>query len=290
MTNLKAEKSRVNIFLLLSFVQLVIISIFYSQTQRTELLSLLMLTPALSGILTRVLTKEGWEKLFLRPSFKGHLRYYLLAWLGIIGLAFVGCGLYFIIFPDSFAPLASKFAQENHLNTIVTYNQKFFTLIPLAIILNPLFGLVFCLGEEFAWRGYLLPKLMTMMSPVKAVFATNLIWGFWHAPIIWQGFNYQEKNSGLAILAQVVLCLMVGAIFSYLFLQTKSLWPAILAHASLNAIDKFTPSTLFLATDQSANLFLGPNLIGLIGGIGFILAGLTIYFKLKASKFAKLDF
>lgn len=32
-------------------------------------------------------------------------------------------------------------------------------LIPLTILVNPLMGILQCLGEELAWRSYLLPRL-----------------------------------------------------------------------------------------------------------------------------------
>lgn len=98
------------------------------------------------------------------------------------------------------------------------------------------------------------------------------------------GFNYGKDGSLIAIVAQIILCMVIGAILSFLFFKTNTLWVPILAHASINAIDKFTPKTLFMSIDQSVNMFIGPNLIGLIGGVGLIVFSLYVYKKLYTDK------
>lgn len=271
------SKKRISYFLLFTFIQLLFFSYMYSLNKDVNVLTVLMLTPTLSVLLTRLITKEGWGNLFLRPNFKKNIRYYLLAWLGIIALAFVGAFCFFLIFPDSFSPLASEFAQENDLTTISGYLANLSMVIPLAVLVNPLGGLLACFGEEFAWRGYLLPHLEVHLGRFKGTLLTNFIWGCWHAPIIWMGFNYNLEHSLLAVLAQIILCMSLGGILSYLFFETKSLWPVILGHASINAIDKFTPQYLFADQGQATNLLLGPNLTGVIGGLGLIIFAIYCY-------------
>lgn len=239
-----------------------------------------MVTPAVSVIITRLATREKWDNLYLKPKLKQSIKFYVFAWLGMILLSFVGCVLYFIIFNNSFAPLNSKFSVENNVKSIADYLKLFSTLIPLAIILNPIFGIFFCFGEEFAWRGYLLPKLEENIGMFKSTILTSIIWGVWHTPIIWLGINYNKDKSITAIIAQILLCIVIGGILSYLFFMTKSIWPAVLGHASINAIDKFTPQILFLSADSSTNLLIGPNLVGIIGGAGLIGFAIYIYSKL----------
>ncbi|NLN87896.1 MAG: hypothetical protein GX133_09940, partial [Syntrophomonadaceae bacterium] len=41
-----------------------------------------MFVPALCSILTRLITKEGFANMMLRPNFKGHIKDYLLIFFG----------------------------------------------------------------------------------------------------------------------------------------------------------------------------------------------------------------
>ena len=59
-----------------------------------------MFFPAIGVLLTRLFTKEGFKNAWLRPKFKKHLRFYLLAWFGPAVLTFAGMGLYFLLVPQ----------------------------------------------------------------------------------------------------------------------------------------------------------------------------------------------
>lgn len=38
------------------------------------------------------------------------------------------------------------------------------------------------LGEELGWRGFALPRLLTLMRPLYAALVLGFIWGLWHLP------------------------------------------------------------------------------------------------------------
>lgn len=59
---------------------------------------------------------------------------------------------------------------------------------------------------------------------------------------------------------------------------TQSVWCPVVFHAALNAMDKFSPSELFMRT-EGADPFIGPDLNGIIGGIGFIVIAVIIFVK-----------
>src|SRR4030042_4960286 len=58
--------------------------------------------PALANIFTRVVTKEGWKNLWVRPNIKRSWRFYLAAWLFPLLATGVGGGLFFLLFPQAF--------------------------------------------------------------------------------------------------------------------------------------------------------------------------------------------
>jgi TM2 domain-containing membrane protein YozV len=63
-----------------------------------------MFAPALSSILTRLITKEGFHQMYLHPHFKGHIKDYLLLYFWPTLLLFLSGAVYFLIVPGSFDP------------------------------------------------------------------------------------------------------------------------------------------------------------------------------------------
>ena len=59
------------------------------------ILSVLMLIPTLSSILTRLLTKEGFKNMYLKPRFKKNMKYYLTAYFMTNVFIILG-GIYFL--------------------------------------------------------------------------------------------------------------------------------------------------------------------------------------------------
>ena len=70
-------------------------------------------------------------------------------------------------------------------------------ILALAVMAVTFIGFL-TFGEEYGWRGYLLPKLLPL-GEVKAAVIVGLIWGPWHAPILIAGLNYSGVNPFAAI-------------------------------------------------------------------------------------------
>lgn len=101
--------------------------------------------------------------------------------------------------------------------------------LPLAAFIN----LLPALGEELGWRGWLLLKLMPL-GTIPAILISGVIWGLWHAPMILLGYNYPDVPGWLSLSGMVGTCVVFGAIFSWLRIRSRSVWPAALAHAAFN--------------------------------------------------------
>ena len=65
----------------------------------TVLLTVYMFFPALAAVVTRLITREGFRDHMLHFRFKGHVKHYLLAWLGPGVLTILGA-----IFPTDIIP------------------------------------------------------------------------------------------------------------------------------------------------------------------------------------------
>lgn len=276
------EKKRFACFGVSVLILLTIFSGLYYIYKNNIFLTILMFTPAASVIITRLVTKEGFAKLYLKPHFKGNFKWYFLAYFGTPVAAYVGAAVYFLIFRNDFEPLMSKYALEIGCETGTEYFKQLAVMIPLAVLINPIMGLLQCLGEEFAWRGYLLPKLTRKFSYRTAVIIDGVIWGLWHAPIIAMGFNYGSEHPVWGILAMTLHCVILGIIEAFLFSKTGSVWCPVVFHAALNAMDKFSPSVLFMQTKPDP--FIGPNAVGIIGGIGFTVIAVIIFIKYVPDK------
>src|SRR5699024_10007583 len=90
----------------------------------------------------------------------------------------------------------------NYLSTVdattsATMNNLFQTLPfhPLCLLAGQSFigeitiNAIFAFGEEIGWRGFLLREFQ-VLGFWKASLIIGLIWGLWHAPLIFAGHNY----------------------------------------------------------------------------------------------------
>jgi membrane protease YdiL (CAAX protease family) len=148
--------------------------------------------------------------------------------------------------------------------------------------MTPWLNLVPCLGEEWGWRGYLLPKVAQRMGFFPAVLLTGLIWGLWHAPIIVAGHNYGMQYPGYpwaGIAAMCAFCIVVGVLLSYITLKARSCWPAVLAHGAINGTASV--GVLFLAAPMSYDHFLGPVPTGIIGAAFYIVVAVGLLWYMR---------
>lgn len=244
----------------------------------TALTAVLMFFPALGVLVTRLVTREGFKNSMLRLNFRGNLRYYLIGWFAPMALTAIGAAVYFLIFPSEFT-LSTLKAQTaaQPLPPALLWGMQV-----LMLLICPLLNLVACFGEEWGWRGYLLPKVAARMKFLPTVLLTGFIWGIWHAPIIVAGHNYGMDYPGypwLGIIGMCLFCMVAGTLFSFITLKTRSCWPAVLAHGALNGTASI--GVLFLADPMACNRFVGPLSTGIIGAVAYIVVAMWIVWKMR---------
>lgn len=238
-----------------------------------------MFGPAVGNIVTRLVTREGWED--LRLGFSGPVRAWLVVWPGIVVAAVVGAVAYFAAFPGDFDP--SMPLLQEQLDEAADQARRELPLpvgvlaalqVVAAIVFAPFVNTIPAFGEEFGWRGYLQWKLRPLgWRPM--VLWMGLIWGVWHWPLIALGYNYGTGYpgapwTGMAVF--VVFTTAVGAVLAWATESTDSVWPAAFGHGVVNAIAGL--GALF-AVGGVAPL-LGPTSVGLLGGLGFVVLALVV--------------
>ena len=242
----------------------------------TPLFAMFMFMPAVSSLLTRLITKQGFTQMRLRPHFKGNLGVYAAAWFVPSLFTIVCAALFFFLEPQAFDATFGMLAAMG-----VTADQLTFVVVLQAatgVLLGPILNFIPCLGEELGWRAFLLPMLSERFSRPKATLLTGLIWGLWHAPMIALGHNYGTAYAGypwLGILMMTIFCILFGTFLAAMTFRTDSVLPAALAHAWLNAIASL--GMLFIVPDFPITPILGPLPVAAVG----ILPGLLFLLLLK---------
>ena len=231
-----------------------------------------MFMPAVCAAVTRIVTHEGFRDAYIGFGIKdGKLKYYLLAWFSPAVLTLLGAIIYFIVFRDDFS-----LDMEYIINTYAGQGVEGLTPDVMmktavsqavtAVLIGPVINCVTCFGEEWGWRGYLLPKLKERFSTLPLMVIMGLIWGVWHLPLIIAGHNYGQGYAGYpyaGIAAMTVFCFSMGTIFSYVTIYTGSCIPAVIGHGAVNAISAIG----IYFTKSGGKMLFGPSPAGLIAGI-----------------------
>ena len=236
-----------------------------------------MAFPAACMLLTRILTREGFGDLLIRPRFRGNIKTYLLAYFGPGVLVILGSALYFLVFPgklDWSAPMLRQQmaaagnpyeAQTLPMSTILTIQTVQVFLIAGLVNLIP------SLGEEWGWRGYMMPRLMVKMKPIPALLLGGVIWGLWHAPIIALGHNYGTGYPGwpwAGIAMMCLYCTAFGILLTWLTEKSGSCIPAAIAHGAFNG----SAALGTVVSTDGGNPFVGPAPMGFLGGLPIVAA------------------
>ena len=248
-----------------------------------------MFFPAIGVLITRLITKEGFKNAWVRPNIKGNVKTYLLAYFGPGILTILGTVLHFMIFKGNFDPECGymKLTLEAAGTPVEALPMPLSSVLLIqgvqALAIGPIMNFVTCFGEEWGWRGYLLPKMSEKISLIPMLFINGVIWGLWHAPLTIVGHNYGVGYPGFpltGILAMCLFCIVMGVFLSYVSLRTKSCIPAVLGHGAINS---FAAIGMYFTKD-GGNPFVGPAPTGVIGMIPFAVVAVLMVLKLKKIK------
>ena len=194
----------------------------------------LMWPPAIGAFVARRWIERTFAGAGLRlPAW----RYLLIAWFGP---ALVTLGALLISLP--IYPFDTQFTAFRQAleRTGQPLPMPPATLVAIQIVsaltVGPVINAIFAFGEEFGWRGYLMPALMARLGAWPGLLLHGAIWGFWHAPLIWlTGYNYPSQPQ-LGVLLFTIFGAIAGVLFGWLQLASRSVWAPTIAHGAFNAI------------------------------------------------------
>lgn len=166
---------------------------------------------------------------------KGGLRELLsrfLIWR--VGLQWWAVALFFAVIPS----VAALYLFDLFGGPRVDWSglQPLVTVVPMFI----LFTIAAGIGEEFGWRGFLLPRLQTRHNALVSSLIIGVMWAIWHIPLSFIPGTFQhdlQSQAGLlpAILAYSVFVIVSSIWFTWIFNNTRgSVLLAAVMHGASN--------------------------------------------------------
>jgi uncharacterized protein len=187
--------------------------------------------------------------------------------------------LFGILYPCLFILLCVSISQFIGIGTLSVDqlpNIKSIITIIVTIIIN----LFTVLGEEYGWRGYLLPELTKQKGKVKATIILGIIWALYHAPVVF----FLAKASGMThpfLLCAIQACVVftVSFPFSYCYYLSGNIIPVLFFHSIWNVINTTVLGDIY--TNKQG--IMNGNLVFINGEglLGLVLGGLFIYWFIK---------
>ena len=222
-------------------------------------------TPALAGILLRVFGGDGWKDAGFGLNLKSGWKWYLAALLIYPALTLVGFGISLAAGTID----ASGFASQGFSAYLAAVG---------VIFVGSLMKNIF---EEFAWRGYLTPRLdAARVSPLVNYAITAVVWWAWHLPYYYYFLPRADLQAatpyGVPIfLALGLLVLFPTTIFfGEIRLASKSVWTTFLLHQVVNAVSMPFMLNAFITSKNWGSLILSPTndsilMSLLMGAVGY---------------------
>lgn len=221
-------------------------------------------TPALAGFLLRALGGDGWKDSGFGPHLLSGWKWYLAALLlyPLASLLTFGLALAFrVINADGFAAHGvSAYLNAAGAMFIASLMKNFF--------------------EEFAWRGYLTPRLdAAKVHPFLNHAIVAVLWWAWHLPYYYYFLPQADLQAatpyGVPIFLFLAFLVMfpTALFFGELRLVSQSVWPVFLLHGVVNAVSMPLVLNGFIQSNGWASLILSPTndsvfmslLMGLVG-------------------------
>ncbi len=112
-----------------------------------------------------------------------------------------------------------------------------------AFLLRFVATLIPAFGEEFGWRGYMLPRLALQFGSKKGLLIHAFIWWFWHLPVV-VGMGIKTAAIGSNVIINVLILVAItiiptmlhAVIFAFIWSKTKSLAVVSVYHAAFDEV------------------------------------------------------
>jgi membrane protease YdiL (CAAX protease family) len=188
---------------------------------------LLMWCPAIAAIITSFIFFKSIKEFGWKP---GKIKYLIAAYTIPIMYITIAYGIFWVL-------------------DLGVFTGNIPANIIIFIVMGTVLSIMFALGEEIGWRGFLVPQLSKITTFNYVVLISGAIWALWHFPIIIFGSYTTGTPLWYSLPIFTLGILASSIILAWLRLKSGSLWPAVLLHASHdfylgNMFDPLTSGTL----------------------------------------------
>lgn len=173
------------------------------------------------GALTAVIREHGRGGVRLLAARLGPLRQKWRVWLYAS----------YVLVPAAFLALLAF--SPGHTRDAVSEG-ALLAFVPLVGLFSVIGG---PLGEEFGWRGVLLPTMLRRTSPLTAAVIVGVIWALWHAPL-WTFSDFIVSLGATTFVPLYVISLVaMSIVMTVLHIRSSSsVLVAMLAHGGFNSV------------------------------------------------------
>lgn len=198
-----------------------------------------MWCPALAAVITRLAYQHNLKGFGIRPGKP--------IWLAAGMLIPIASGLF--MFGTAWLSGIAPFDPDSAA-----------TIFSMAFIPSFLYALLFncfaAAGEEFGWRGFLVPELARFMGFTKLALLSGAIWAGWHIPLMVFGTYHGVASIWYSLAVFIPSVMGAGLILAWLRIISGSVWVAVLYHGFWNYfIQRIFPA--MTETTEPGEMMLG---------------------------------
>ena len=183
----------------------------------------------------------------------------LLVSMTMVAVGTYICGKY--VFKDGFKDAGWSFGQARHYFYVLLF-ALFLWLFPSLVeqytggyspiidvsygdlistfLLSALITIIPAFGEEFGWRGYLLPRLLGQYPERRALLIHGLVTWIWHLPfVVVMGFKAGGNpllSVPMVLLVSFIPTILHAVVFAFIWSSTASLAVSVFYHVCFDEV------------------------------------------------------
>ena len=226
-----------------------------------------LVSPFIIMLGLRLFGGDGWADLGLKPNFRSN---------GFWWAASV------LVFPVVIGIILVLGASLGGLDLDPTMSSAFTSML-MAAFISAIFKNIF---EEFAWRGYLAPKVYSLNMNIWVSHAIiGFVWGAWHLPFLYALWPYLTPN----MLWYFIPLLFAGTfsqsiVYGEIRLATNSVLPAWIMHTIGNTIGNTLLLSGFLQLNSGKELWFSPGAESVASILLMLAVGVLLHQRRKTIK------
>ena len=227
-----------------------------------------LVAPLGSALLLRSFGGDGWTDFGLRLELKKNALWYA------VSLVLFPCCAALIIFTGFAAGLVT-------LPDVSLARATLFRHLTLLAFASSLLKNIF---EEFAWRGYLAPRISSLgVHDLAGHALVGLVWAAWHIPYYLFFLDrasfvaYTSQGFGTFFPMMFAGVSALSMVYGEIRLLSKSVWPVLLLHTVSNAVGNPLLLHGFIRVVPGAEVLVSPGPGSILSIVVYSLIGMGLY-------------